>query len=147
MKVILVEDVKKIGKKGEVKEVKEGYAHNFLFPKNLAKPANKQNLNALDREEEAKKEAEAERKQAAQKIADTLKEQNFVFKVKSGEGGRLFGSITTKEIAKEIESQFKMKIDKRKLSIEEPIKQLGTYNVHGKFHPEVAVDFRVTITD
>ena len=147
MKVILLEDVNKIGKKGELKDVKDGYAHNFLFPKNLALPATKQNLAAIEKEKELKKEEEKKRKLEAEEIGKKLTDKEFVFKVKSGEKGRLFGSLTTKEIASEIENQYKIKLDKRKLSIDEPIKALGTYNVTAKLHPEVSFDFKIRVSE
>jgi len=147
MKVILLEDVNKIGKKGEIKEVKDGYAHNFLFAKNLAAPATKQNLSAVEREKEQKIEEEKQRKEEAKAIGKKLTDKEFTFKVKSGEKGRLFGSISTKEIAGEIEKQYNIKLDKRKLSIDEPIKALGTYNVTAKLHPEVSFEFKIQVTE
>lgn len=147
MKIILLEDVNKIGKKGEIKEVKDGYAHNFLFPKNLAVPATKQNLAVVEKQKEAKKQEEQDRKEEAQAIGKKLTDQQFSFNVKAGEKGRLFGSLTTKEIAAEIEKQFNIKIDKRKLSLDEPIKTLGTYNVKAKLHPEVSFDFKIIISE
>ncbi len=145
MKVIMLEDVNKIGKKGEIKEVKDGYAHNFLFPKNLAVPATKQNLAHVEKEKEAKKEEERKRKEEAQEIGKQLEDKNFTFQVKAGEQGRLFGSLTTKEIASEIEKQYNLKLDRRKLSIDEPIRSLGTYNVTAKLHPEVSFDFKIIV--
>lgn len=147
MKVILLEDVNKIGKKGEVKDVKEGYANNFLFAKNLAVPATKQNLAAIEREKEIKVEEEKKRKEEAQAIGDKLTDKEFSFGVKAGDKGRLFGSITTKEIAQEIENQYNIKLDKRKLTIDEPIKALGTYNVTAKLHPEVSFDFKIKVSE
>lgn len=147
MKIILLEDVNKIGKKGELKEVKEGYAHNFLFPKNLALPATKQNLVAIEKEKELKKEEEKKRKQEAEAIGQKLTNKEFIFKVKCGDKGKLFGSLTTKEIAAEIEKQYKIKLDKRKLSIDEPIKALGTYSVTAKLHPEVSFDFKIRVSE
>lgn len=147
MKVILLEDVNKIGKKGEIKEVKDGYAHNFLFSKNLAVPATKQNLSAVEREKELKKEEELKRKEEAQEIGKKLTDKEFDFGVKAGDKGRLFGSLTTKEIAGEIERQYAIKIDKRKLTIDEPIKALGTYNVTAKLHPEVSFEFKIRVKE
>ncbi len=147
MKVILLEDVNKIGKKGEIKEVKDGYAHNFLFPKNLAAPATKQNLASVEKQKEAKKQEELKRKEEAEAIGKKLTDKEFGFKVKAGERGRLFGSLTTKEIAAEIERQYDIKMDKRKLSIDEPIKALGTYNITAKLHPEVSFDFKIIVSE
>lgn len=145
MKVIMLEDVNKIGKKGEIKEVKDGYAHNFLFPKNLALPATKQNLAQVEKAKEAKEEEERKRKEEAQAISKQLEDKNFSFQVKAGEQGRLFGSLTTKEIASEIEKQYNLKLDRRKLSIDEPIRSLGTYNVKAKLHPEVSFEFKIIV--
>lgn len=147
MKVILLEDVKKIGKKGDIKEVKDGYAHNFLFAKKLAAPATKQNLLAAEREKEQQKEEEIRKKEEAQEIGKKLTDKEFVFGVKVGEKGRLFGSIATKEVAQEIENQYNIKLDKRKLTIDEPIKSLGTYNVTAKLHPEVSFDFKIKVIE
>ncbi len=147
MKVILLEDVKKIGKKGDIKEVKDGYAYNFLFPKNLAAPATKQNLAAVEREKELKENEEKKRKEEAEEIGKILRDKEFIFKVKAGDKGRLFGSLSTKEIGQEIEDQYKIKLDKRKLSIDEPIRALGTYNVTAKLHPEVSFEFKIKVIE
>lgn len=147
MKVILLEDVKKIGKKGDIKEVKDGYAYNFLFAKNLAAPATKQNLSAVEREKELKVNEEIKRKEEAENIGKVLTDKEFVFKVKAGDKGRLFGSLSTKEIGQEIEDQYKIKLDKRKLSIDEPIRALGTYNVTAKLHPEVSFEFKIKVIE
>lgn len=147
MKVIFLEDVPKVGKKGEIKEVKDGYANNFLLTKKLALPATRQNLEALEKEKQRVLEEEKNRKVEAQEIGRTLTDKKFSFKVKAGDKGRLFGSLTTKEIAAEIEKQFQIKLDKRKLSIDEPIKTLGTYVVKAKLHPEVSFEFTVTISE
>lgn len=147
MKVILLEDVPKIGKKGDIKEVKDGYAHNFLFAKKLAMPATKQNMAAVEREENLKKEEEQERKDEAQEIGKKLTDKEFVFGVKAGEQGKLFGSLTTKDISQEVEKQYNIKLDRRKLSIDEPIKSLGTYIVTAKLHPEVSFDFKIRVIE
>ncbi len=147
MKVILLEDVNKIGKKGEIKEVKDGYAHNFLFAKKLAVPATKQNLDAVEKEKDLKEEEEKKKKKQALEIGKSLTDKEFEFGVKAGDKGRLFGSITTKEIALEIEKQYGIKLDKRKLTIDEPIKALGTYNVTAKLHPEANFGFKIKVTE
>jgi large subunit ribosomal protein L9 len=135
-----------LAKKEKLKN-KRWYAHIFFFSKNLAVPATKQNLSAVEREKELKKEEELKRKEEAQEIGKKLTDKEFDFGVKAGDKGRLFGSLTTKEIAGEIERQYAIKIDKRKLTIDEPIKALGTYNVTAKLHPEVSFEFKIRVKE
>lgn len=145
MKVILKADVKALGKKGQVFEVSDGYARNFLFPKGLAVEATSGNLSDLASKkanEEKKKEKE---KQDAQALAEKLKALSVEIITKSGEGGRLFGSVTNKEIAEALKAKFGIDVDRRKLELKEPIKALGTFNVHAKLHPEVTAQFQVHV--
>lgn len=145
MKVILKADVKALGKKGQVFEVSDGYARNFLFPKNLAVEATSGNLSDLASKkanEEKKKEKE---KQDAQALAEKLKSLAVEIITKSGEGGRLFGSVTNKEIAEALKLKYGIEVDRRKLELKEPIKALGTFNVHAKLHPEVTAQFQVHV--
>ena len=125
MKMILLQDVKSVGKKGDLVNVSEGYAKNFLLPKKYAVEATKANLNDY----ELKQKAEAKRKQEeleeAQATAKALEDKEVVIKVKTGENGKLFGSVTNKEVAEAIVDQTKLKIDKKKVSIGDPIKMLG----------------------
>lgn len=125
MKVILMTDVKGMGKKGDIVNASDGHARNYLFPRNLAIPADKQNLN----EWTAKKSSEAHKKelekQEAIKIKDKLEKVTLTIKTKAGENGKTFGSITSKEISENIEKEFKEKIDKKKIVIKDPIKTLG----------------------
>lgn len=147
MKVILLKDVKGQGKRGEVKEVSEGYAQNFLFKQNLAKPATEGNIKTLDQQKLSEvKKKEREREQAVQ-LGEKLKEITVELKHKAGEGGRLFGSITTKQIAEEMEKKHKISIDKRKMVLDEPIRTLGTTNVPVKLHPDVTSTLRVHVTE
>ncbi len=129
MKVILQTDVKGMGKRGEIVNASDGHARNYLFPRNLAIPADKQNLNELS----AKKSSEAHKKELEKKEAIRIKEKlekNVLkLKVKAGENGKTFGSITSKEISENIEEQFKEKIDKKKINVTEPIRALGGHVV------------------
>ncbi|MEM5817400.1 MAG: 50S ribosomal protein L9 [Desulfitobacterium hafniense] len=145
MKVILKADVKALGKKGQVCEVSDGYARNFLFPKGLAVEATSGNLNDLASKkanEEKKKEQE---KQEAQTLAAKLSSLSVEIHTKSGEGGRLFGSVTNKEIAEALKASHGINLDRRKLELKEPIKALGTFNVQAKLHPEVTAQFQVHV--
>ncbi|MFC7395099.1 50S ribosomal protein L9 [Scopulibacillus cellulosilyticus] len=146
MKVIFLENVKGKGKAGEVKDVSEGYARNFLFPKKLAVEANKGNMKQL----EIKKKGEEKRAEEEQKQAEELKNHienlNIELKAKSGEGGRLFGSITSKQIAQALKSK-NIKVDKRKIELNEPIRTLGYTDVPVKLHHNVTATLKVHVTE
>ncbi|GMB09779.1 LSU ribosomal protein L9P [Thermolongibacillus altinsuensis] len=147
MKVIFLKDVKGKGKKGEIKNVADGYAHNFLFKQGLAVEATPANLKALEAQKnKQKREAEeelAKAKQLKEKI-DTLTVELFA---KAGEGGRLFGSITSKQIAEALQTQHDIKIDKRKIELEDAIRSLGYTNVPIKLHPEVTATLKVHVKE
>jgi large subunit ribosomal protein L9 len=146
MKVILTQDVKSLGKKNAVVNVSDGYARNFLFPKNLAKEATTGHLKEVDnllKKEEAKKQEELN---VAQGIASQLKGKTVVFKTKVGDNGKLFGSVTTKEIVEVIEKQYSIPLDKRKVELKENIKILGVYSITVKLHPKVSVEVNVQVT-
>lgn len=145
MKVILQQDVKAQGKKGEIINVSDGYAKNFLIPKGLAVEANSVNINLLNQKaksEELKKKKEFE---DAKVLADKISKAKVVLKAKSGEGGKLFGSITVKEIAEQLKSQSGIDIDKRKIVLDEPIKMLGTRTLDVKVYPEVTAKLSVQV--
>jgi large subunit ribosomal protein L9 len=145
MKVILKVDVKALGKKGQIFEVSDGYARNFLFPRGLAVEATSGNLNDLASKkanEERKKEKE---KQEAQALAAKLSDITIEVSTKTGEGGRLFGSVTNKEIAEALKTKYGIELDRRKLELKEPIKTLGTFTVHAKLHPEVSAKLQVLV--
>lgn len=149
MKVIFVQDVRGRGKRGEVKNVPDGYAQNYLIKRGLAKEANKGNLNTLKRVEANEKAAyEAEKAEAIQ-IKKQLENDNTVvqFKSKAGSDGRLFGSLSGKKIVEGLEKQFSIKIDKRKLELPEPVKALGYTNVRVKLFKGVESTIRVHITE
>jgi large subunit ribosomal protein L9 len=147
MKVILLKDVKGQGKKGEVKEVSEGYANNFLLKQGLAALASDSNIKVLDNKKHAEQKKKDQEKADAQTLAEKLNEMTLQMKGKAGEGGRLFGSITTKQIAEELEKKHKIAIDKRKMSLDDPIRVLGTTNVPIKLHTQVSAILKVLVTE
>ena len=145
MKVILNQDVKGLGKRGEVVNASDGHARNFLFPKNLAIPADKQNLNIL----EAKKSSEAHKKELekieAIKIKEKLEKVTIHIKTKAGENGKIFGSITSKEISENIEKEYKDKIDKKKIILKDQIKTLGEHTVELRLFEGVVAKLKLNI--
>jgi len=147
MKVILLQDVKGQGKKGDIVNVSDGYARNFLFPKGLAQEANSKNL----AEWENKKKAEVLKKQRefeeSRKLADRLSKLTVTIKAKSGENGKLFGSVTSKEIADELKKQHNIELDKKKIVLPEPIKNLGTFSLEVKVYPEVSGKLTVKVEE
>jgi large subunit ribosomal protein L9 len=147
MKVILLEDVKNIGKKGEIINAKDGYARNYLFPKKLAIEATEANLRSLEASKRRKEEKENELLQEAKALEEELQKKTIVIKAKTGEQGKLFGSITTKEIADILEKDHKISIDKKKFDLEEPIKTVGEYKVKIKLHPQVSAELKVIVTE
>lgn len=147
MKVILLEDVKSVGKKGSLVTVSEGYAKNFLFPKKLAMEATKSNINDLElkkRSEDKKRQQELEEAQA---LAKKLEEKAIKVAVKTGDNGKLFGSVTNKEIGIALEEQTGIKIDKKKIILNDPIRMVGTRHVTVKLHPQVNVELTVEIIE
>ncbi|MCM8711395.1 50S ribosomal protein L9 [Clostridium sp. SYSU_GA19001] len=146
MKVILLADVKGIGKKGEVVNASDGYARNFLFPRKLAQEATEANLNVLNQKKEAERRKKLAETEAAQKLADELKGKEVKIMAKSGENGRLFGSITSKDIADVINAKYKVNIDKKKVIVD-AIRTLGTYEVEVKLYPEVSTKLKVVIAE
>ncbi|AMB99325.1 50S ribosomal protein L9 [Aerococcus urinaehominis] len=149
MKVIFLQDVKGQGKKGEVKEVPNGYAQNFLIKKGLAKEATSQAISALKGKQKAEKKLAAEELAEAKELKNTLEAEETVVEVtaKGGEDGRLFGSIPSKQIADALNKQYQIKIDKRKIELPEPIRSFGYANVPVKLHPEVEATIRVHVTE
>lgn len=146
MKVIFLKDVKGQGKKGETKNVSDGYARNYLFPKKLAEEATSGNLNALEaKKRKARKQAEQERREA-EKLKETIEKLTVEISTKAGEGGRLFGSVTSKQIAEELKKQG-VKVDKKKIELDEPIRTLGYTNVPVKVHPDVTATVKVHVVE
>ncbi|WP_456277211.1 50S ribosomal protein L9 [Bacillus sp. AK128] len=147
MKVIFLKDVKGKGKKGEVKNVADGYAHNFLIKQGLAVEANASAVSTLEaQKKKEQKEAETELKEA-QQLKEKLEQLTVNLTAKSGEGGRLFGSITTKQVADELQKAHKIKVDKRKMELNEPIRSLGVTNIPVKLHTEVTATLKVHVKE
>lgn len=147
MKVILLEDVKNVGKKGTIISAKDGYARNFLFPKNLAIEATPTNLKNLDNAKKLKEDKEKEVLEEAKKLEEEIQKVTVVIKTKTGEKGKLFGSITTKEIAEELEKVHHISIDKKRFDLDDVIKQVGEYYVKIKLHPTVNAKLKVVVTE
>lgn len=147
MKVVLLADVKGVGKKGELINAAEGYARNFLLPRKLAKEANAQVMNELKNAEASKAFKIKTETEEAQKAADELKDKIVRITAKSGTGGRLFGSVTAKEIAQEIKKQFGVDIDKRKINLSGDIKAFGTYQFEIKLYAGITAKMSVSVTE
>lgn len=145
MKVILQEDIKKLGKKGEVVEVKEGYARNYLLPKKLAVEANQANMKELDRQKQIKSQKAEQELKEAKELAVKINNVTVTLKVKSGENGKLFGAVTSKDIADNLAKVHKINIDKRKIDLSENIKSIGNYELKVKLHPQVTADLKVIV--
>ena len=147
MKVILLEDVRSLGKKGEVVDVSDGYAKNFLFTKKLAVEANSKNLNDLKLKKANDEKVAAQNLKEAKELAEVLDSKTVVVKLKAGEGGKTFGSVSSKEISEEAKKQHDLDIDKKKIVINDPIKSLGTYEVSVKLHPKVTGILKVKVEE
>lgn len=145
MKVILLQDVKSLGKKGDIVDVSEGYARNMILPKKLGVEANNKNLNDLKLQHQHADKVAQENLEAAQTMAATISQWVVETKIKTGEGGRTFGSVSSKEICAAVKAQYKETIDKKKIQMEEPIRSLGTYEVKVKLHPKVTATMRVHV--
>lgn len=145
MKVILKADIKGVGKKEEVINASDGYARNFLFPKNLAVEANNENMAKLKAKQNSVKFQKEQEKEEALKIADKLSKILVKIKVKAGENGKIFGGVSTKEIAQELEKEYKIKIDKKKIELKEAIKTLGMQTVEIKLFEGVIGKVKVDI--
>jgi large subunit ribosomal protein L9 len=146
MKVILIKDVKGVGKAGQMAEVSDGHARNLLLPKGFAKEATEHNVNALER----KKKEDADKKQndieSAKIVQEKIKEMQVTILTKAGDGGKLFGAITSKDIADALSNQHKIEIDKKKFVLESPIKHIGEYTIDIKLYQGVVGKLRVQIT-
>ena len=147
MDVILTQDVRALGKKGEKVKVSDGYARNFLFPKNLAKEANASNLNVMHSQQEAKDYKAAQQKAAALEQKAGIDGKTVELHAKAGANGKIFGAITGKEIAEALEKQYGIKIDKKKIVMADNIKNSGTYSVDLKLYPEIAATVTVKVTE
>ncbi|MBQ8983088.1 MAG: 50S ribosomal protein L9 [Lachnospiraceae bacterium] len=147
MKVILLQDVKSLGKKGEIVEVKDGYARNAILPKKLGVEANSKNMNDLKLQKANEEKVAAENLAAAKELAEQLKDREIVVSLKTGAAGKTFGSISSKEISEEVKKQLGFDIDKKKIQVKESIKSIGVHNVTIKLHPKVSTEIRVKIDE
>lgn len=144
MKVILLQDVKKIGKKGDVINTSDGYARNYLFPKKLAKEATENSLHILNNQKENERKKKLAELEAAQKLAAELKGKEIKITSKTGENGKLFGAITSKDVAELIKKQYNVTVDKKKV-VMETIKVAGEFQIEVKLYPEVATKMKVIV--
>ena len=144
MQVILLQDVKKLGKKGDVINTSDGYARNYLFPRKLAQAATDSNLHILNNKKENERKQKLAELEAAQKLASELKDKEIKITAKTGESGKLFGAITSKDVAELIKTQYKVAVDKKKI-VMETIKVAGGYTIEVKLYPEVTTKMKVII--
>lgn len=147
MKVILLEDVKALGKKGQIVNINDGYARNFVFPKKLGVEATPKNLNDLKLQNANKEKLAQEALDAAKELAAKLEAGKVVLSIKTGEGGKAFGSVSSKEIATEVKNQMGYEIDKKKIQLKDAIKTLGTHTVPVKLHAKVTAELKVVVTE
>ena len=147
MVVILKRDVKGTGRAGDVVKVNDGYARNMLIPKGYAIEATKGNIRSLEKVKEKQAEDEAQQRAAASEKAEQLKKAQVTIVTKSGEGGRLFGSITSKDIADAVMEQTGISVDKKNIKLDQPIKNLGTFHVEIKLYYDINAEITVTVTD
>ena len=147
MKVILLQDVKSLGKKGELVEASDGYARNYLLPRKIAREANAQAMNEYKNAENSKNFKIATQKAQAEQQKKMLEGKKFVMTAKAGQGGRLFGSITAKQVSEEIKKQYNIVVDKRKVVLECDIKEFGTYKAEVKLYTGISANIDVQVTE
>ncbi len=147
MKVILLQDVKSVGKKGEMVNVSEGYAKNFIIPRKLGVEATNSNMNDLKLKKQSEEKRKAEELQAAKELKEALEQKTVKVAVKTGDNGKLFGSVTNKEIAAALEEQTGLKVDKKKIVLDDQIKMVGEKTVAVKLHPQVTAELKVVIAE
>ena len=147
MKVILLENIKGVGKKDEVINASDGYARNFLFPKKLAVEANVENMSKLKNKQDSAQHKRDVEKEKAEEIAKKFKDIIVKIKVKAGDNGRIFGGVTSKEISECLKEQFKLDVDKKKIVLNETIKNLGTFNVSVKLFEGVVGNLKVSVIE
>lgn len=145
MKVILQQDIKKLGNKGDIIDVAEGYGRNYLLPRGLAIEATSGNVKQVSAEKQAEKNKKNRATQEAQELADRINNQKLQIATRVGEAGKLFGSITAQDISDRLKKQYKVEIDKRKIDLKEPIKSLGKYTVTIRVHPKVRAEIVVDV--
>lgn len=146
MKLILLKDDKKIGKKGTIVNAKDGYARNFLIPNGVAIEATQQNIKKLERDRKHEEKIEAQLVSEAKELAEKIEKATIEIKIKAGDSGKLFGSVATKDIAAEYKKQHKIEIDKKKIDLKDPIKTVGTFEVNVKLHHQVSAKAKVTVS-
>ena len=147
MQVILLEDVKSLGKKGEVVKVSDGYAKNFVIPKKLGVEATQKNLNELKNQQKRDSIVAKQQLDAAKEYGEKISKETIQLTMKAGAGGRVFGSVSSKEIVTAAKEQFGFDLDKKKLSMPEPIKSFGTYEIPVKLHPQVTTTIKVCVKE
>ena len=147
MKVVLLQDVKSLGKKGDLVEVNAGYARNFILPKKLGIEATNKNINDLKLQKAHQDKVAAQQLADAQELAADIEKKSVEVQMKVGEGGKTFGAISTKEIAAAAKDQLGLELDKKKISVDEPIKSLGVHNVKIKLHPKVVATLKVKVSE
>ncbi len=147
MKVILLQDVKSLGEKDEIVTISDGYARNMILPKGLGVEATAKNLNDLKLREERAERTAREQLEAANRLAEELSDKVVEVRIRAGEGGRAFGSVSTKEIAAAAREQLGLDLDKKKMNLAEPIKAAGTYEIGIRLHPNVTGTLRVRVTE
>lgn len=147
MKVILLQDVKALGKKGEIVDVSDGYARNFILPKKVGLEANNQNMNNLRLQKKKEEKIAQDNLDAAKKLAGELEAGKIELSIKVGEGGKTFGSVSSKEIGAAVKEQMGLEVDKKKIQLKDTIKVLGTHVVPVKLHPEVVAELKVVVTE
>lgn len=147
MDVILLEDIKGLGKKGDLASVSDGHARNYLLPRKLAAPATKSNMNEMEARQKSQATKEKRELEAAEALGRDITGKEITIPVKAGEGGKLFGSVTNKEIAQALEEQHGFTIDRKKILVSEPIKSIGETSVDVKLHPKVTARLTVRVTE
>ena len=147
MKIILLQDVKTLGKKGDIIEANDGYARNYILPKKIGIEANAKNMNDLKLQKANKEKVAQENLDAAKAFAQDLEAKEVVLTMKAGEGGRVFGSVSSKEIAQAFKEQCSIEIDKKKIVLTDPIKTFGTFEVKVKLHPQVTGTLKVKVKE
>jgi len=147
MKIILIQDVKKLGKKGDIIEANDGYARNYIIPQKLGVEANSKNMNDLKLQKSNEVKAAQEQLDAAKKFAEDLAKLEVVVKIKAGEGGKVFGSVSSKEIAIAAKEQCGVELDKKKIQLADPIKTFGVHEVAIKLHPQVTGSLKVKVQE
>lgn len=147
MKIILLQDEKKLGKKGDVIEASEGYARNYILPKKIGVEANAKNMNDLKLHKANDEKVAKEQLDAAKALAQELETKQIIVKIKAGEGGKTFGSVSTKEIAAALKEQHNLEIDKKKIQLPEALKSFGSYEVNVKLHPQVNAKLNVKVME